>query len=291
MKRCAYLTMDCLGDFVAYDELTKAPLMRLGWKVNDIPWRRTGVDWDEYDAVVIRTPWDYQRDPELFLKLLARIDRSRPQLHNGLDIVRWNIKKTYLRDLEDRGVPVVPTLWSRDLSEQRILELHEQLGTEQFVIKPLIGATADDTLRLHRGQSSSETQQAIEIFRDRPFLAQPFVDSVVEVGEFSLFYFAGEYSHAILKSPAEGDFRVQEEHGGQIQSTIADTELLDAGAAAMTAIDTILLYARVDLVRLPDGTPAIMELELIEPSLYFAYNERSPQRFAEALDRLVAIDG
>ncbi len=157
----------------------------------------------------------------------------------------------------------------------------------EIVVKPVIGANADDAFRLAREGSPELRAQVLSRFRSRMALVQPFLHSVVDSGEYSLFYFAGQYSHAVIKIPAAGDFRVQEEHGGVIRSTRPDQDCLAAGEKAMSAIPNPTLYARVDLARLATGQLAVMEVELIEPSLYFLYDNQSPQRFAEAFDAMM----
>lgn len=288
MRRAAFLTMDDPADFVVYDHLAVAPLAARGWAIDAVPWRAR-TDWGAYEAVVIRSPWDYQRDPAAFLDVLAAIDASPARLANPLDVVRWNLDKTYLRDLAARGVPIVPTAWGDGLPDPDALRA--ALGADEIVVKPTVGANADDTFRLPPGADPGPARAA---FTDRPFLAQPFVRSVVEEGEFSLFHFFGRYSHAILKTPAWGDFRVQEEHGGRIQAVTPEPALRAAADAALDGLPP-LLYARSDWVRIPDGAAgdswALMELELIEPSLYFPYDAASPARFADAFVRWMSECG
>ena len=285
-KRCAFLTMDSLDDFFAYDQLTYRPLANLGWEVDEISWRDEEACWDDYDLVVIRSPWDYQSDPERFVKVLQNIDRSEARLENNLQVVLWNINKTYLRDLESRGVTIVPTKWLSPLTRDGLEQAFAELCVDQIVVKPTVGANADDAFWLRADALPREFDIVEKTFAGRSSLVQPFVQSVVDEGEFSLFYFGSVYSHCILKSPKSGDFRVQEEHGGTIRSTEPQRDLLVAGNKALTAIEDDTLYARVDLVRLPDGRPAVMELELIEPSLYFPYDVEAPDRFAQALNSL-----
>jgi hypothetical protein len=278
--------MDSLEDFFAYDQLTYRPLARLGWEVDEISWRNEDARWDDYDLVVIRSPWDYQSDPERFVKVLRKIDRSEARLENNLQVVLWNINKTYLRDLESRGVTIVPTLWLSPLTRDGLEQAFAEFRVDQIVVKPTVGANADDAFWLRAGASSREFEVVEKTFAGRSSLMQPFVKSIVDEGEFSLFYFGSVYSHCVLKSPKSGDFRVQEEHGGTIRPTEPQHDLLVAGNKAITAIVEDTLYARVDLVRLTDGRPAVMELELIEPSLYFNYDAESPDRFARALNSL-----
>jgi glutathione synthase/RimK-type ligase-like ATP-grasp enzyme len=119
-------------------------------------------------------------------------------------------------------------------------------------------------------------------------MVQPFVNAIVDEGEYSLFYFGGVYSHTILKSPKRGDFRVQEEHGGRITAVAPEHDLRETADNIVASISQ-LLYARVDLVRNDSGKFLLMELELIEPALYFRMDEESPRRFATALDELMKL--
>jgi hypothetical protein len=282
MPRCAFLTMENLHGFVSDDELAHAPLRMYGWHVETVPWRRCAVAWDQFDSVVIRSAWDYHHAHNEFLTVLRQIQDAGAHLENSLALVQWNINKTYLRDLERRGVPIVPTAWGSELGPVDERTILGRLGGDEIVLKPVVSANAEHTYRLRRG--SAAWAEAANAFAHREYLAQPFVQQIVTEGEFSLFYFNGEQSHAILKKPKGKDFRVQEEHGGRIEALAASGELLQAGEQVMAAIGPTPLYARVDLVHLPDGTFHLMELELIEPSLYFRMDANSPMRFAHALD-------
>jgi hypothetical protein len=283
MRRVAFLTMESLEGFVADDELACEPLARLGWEVGWVPWRRR-VDWNEWDAVVIRTPWDYQDDPEVFLGVLAAIDRSSARLENDLSLVRWNLRKTYLAELGSRGVAIVPTLWGDALDGGHPDELFERLASDEIIVKPVIGANAHDTFRLTRAAGLETVEALRATFASKAYMAQPFLPSIVAEGEFSLFFFDGEYSHAILKTPQPGDFRVQEEHGGLIQAVSAERELLACARRAIGDVEPVPLYARVDLVRVDSGAFLLMELELIEPALYFRMDTGAAERFARAFD-------
>ena len=283
MPTCAFLTTDTLDAFVAYDHLTVAPLARLGWTVEMVPWRAE-ADWDAYDVVVVRSPWDYQDDPDAFLDVLAAIDASAARLENPLAVMRWNLRKTYLRDLEAAGVPIVPTRWAEGLAADALGAAFDAWGSAEVVAKPVVSANADGTFRL--APDAEAWGAAMSALADRACMIQPFVPSVVAEGEWSVFAFGGAVSHAILKTPAAGDFRVQEEHGGVIRGVEPGADLLALTEAALAAVPhpTPLLYARVDAVGLTDGTLAIIELELIEPSLYFPFADGSAERFAAALD-------
>ncbi|MEM9557142.1 MAG: hypothetical protein AAGC60_22985 [Acidobacteriota bacterium] len=289
MRSIAFLSTDNLEYFVVYDESTYPHFRARGVEVEAVPWR-ADVDWSRFDAVVIRSPWDYQEESARFLEVLARID-AVTRLENDLAIVRWNLDKGYLRDLEVRGVPIVPTLWvdrwpggEADDTERAVRGWFERLDADEVVVKPRVSANADHTYRLDRLAAAKHQRDLARPFENRPFMVQPFIPSVVAHGELSLFYFDGGFSHAVLKTPATGDFRVQEEHGGRIRAVRPDAAARAVAARALEALDGSTLYARIDLVQ-PPGDPAawaVMELELIEPSLYFPYDEGSAERFAEA---------
>ncbi|HYR11780.1 MAG TPA: hypothetical protein VEQ60_28610 [Longimicrobium sp.] len=286
MQRCAFLTLDDPSAYVIDDELAVQPLQALGWRVEFVSWR-AGVAWRDYDAVVIRSTYDYITAPDAFLAALEQIERSGTPLFNDVEIVRWNVRKTYLRDLADRGVPVVPTVFRDRLGTGELPELLQAVGGGA-VIKPVVGANAEGAWRLDARTVREQAAGIEAYYADRPLMAQPFVPAVVTEGEFSLFYFNGEHSHTILKTPAAADFRVQEEHGGHIRSAQGDVALLDAGRTALDAVDGVPLYARADFVRANDGDGFwLMELELVEPSLYLRMDPGASERFARALHERV----
>ena len=285
MPHCAFLTMDNLDEFEVYDDLLIAPLSRRGWSVEMVSWRDRKVDWNAFEAVIIRSPWDYQQDAELFMNVLKEIDDSSARLENPLELVQWNIDKTYLRELQEKGILIVPTLWGAELGREQLNEAFEQLGKPELVIKPTISANADDTFRIKRELDSKTENEILRTFHNRAYMIQPFMNGIVAEGEFSLFYFGGEYSHTILKTPGEGDFRVQEEHGGILKSVEPETQLLKRAQQTMAGMDPQPLYARADYVRTEANDFALMELELIEPSLYFNMDPESPERFARIFAR------
>jgi glutathione synthase/RimK-type ligase-like ATP-grasp enzyme len=276
--------MDDPSGFVVDDGLAVAPLADLGVAVEMVPWR-ADADWGAFDAVVVRSPWDYQDDPDAFLAALERVDASGTLLLNGLDTLCWNLRKTYLKELEAAGIPLVPTVWRDRLAPGDVPALFDAVRADEVVVKPTVGANADGAFRISRAVDRAAEVEAY--YADRALMAQPFVRSVVDEGEFSVFAFGGEVSHTILKTPKPRDFRVQEEHGGLITAVAPEPALLGAAQRVFDAVDRIVgerpLYARADLVRAPDGAFWLMEVELIEPALYFRMDAGAPARFARAL--------
>jgi hypothetical protein len=280
--------MDSLDDFVSYDALVADCLAARGVEVDNVSWRSRTVNWDDYDMVIIRSPWDYQQAADEFMSVLEAIDASTAALWNPIDVVRWNLRKTYLQELHDRGITIVPTEFVQSPTESQIRGMFEVFESDQIVIKPVVGANANDTFWLRPDSSTSDLQQIELLYSGRLALLQPFIPDVIEYGETSLVFFDGEHSHSVLKTPKAGDFRVQEEHGSRIQSIVPDPALIEFSRRALAAIPQRILYGRVDLVNLPNGQPAVMELELIEPSLYLVYDADSAERFADAIQRFRA---
>lgn len=272
------------GDFVTDYDFGIAPMEALGWQVETVPWREPAVAWDNFDAVYICTPWDYPDDPEGFLQLLATIDASRAILVNDLALVLWTLKKTYLRDLEDRGADIVPSTWYETFHRDDVAGFFARHDADKVVIKPLVGANAADTFVLADPVSDRFCSTLAATFHDRPFIVQPFIEAIRTEGEFSLFFLGGEYSHAILKTPGKGDFRVQEEHGAEISPVAPPMELVRVAERIVASVQPEPVYARADFVRDGTGRFLLMELELIEPSLYLRTNADAAERFAQAFD-------
>ena len=287
MQRVAFLTLENVGDFVIDDALAITELTRRGWDACEIPWSQTGVDWSGFDLVIIRTTWDYHDRPADFLVALAVIEASGTRLENALALVQWNIEKRYLRALESRGIAIVPSVWGRGGDARGFRTLFETLQDREIVIKPVISGGAKDTFRLQAPLSDVTLLHLADTFDNRDWFAQGFLRSVITEGEYSLFYFGGRLSHAVQKVPKPGDFRVQEEHGGDIRPAAISNELRTLSDRVMAAITPAPLQARIDLVRLDDGTLAVMEVELIEPSLYLRTHPAAPANFVDAIERVL----
>lgn len=297
MKHCAILTMDSLSDYECYDHLLDEPLAAFGWQTELVSWRDQNIQWQKFDAVIIRSPWDYQDDAENFIALLKQIEQSRAILQNSLTTVRWNIDKYYLNALSLKNINIVPTLWKSNFIVGDLDDYFAHFNCQQLVIKPRISANADNTFWLKKESAEQHIKELKRIFGQTDFMVQPFIDSIVDEGEFSLFYFDGKYSHAILKTPKQDDFRVQEEHGGCLLTIEPEEALLMQAQSTLAVIcnevGEMPLYARLDFVRLmpiqvqsalASDSFALMEAELIEPSLYFNMDTKAAKRFAVAFN-------
>lgn len=287
-RRCAYLTMDDSSGWSIDCDLAFPPLEALGWQLEAVPWRAAEVDWNRFDAVYIGTPWDYPEDPQRFMRVLEAIVSAGPILVNDIELVRWTLPKTYLRDLEQLGVAIVPSIWGDEISAAILKNAFDHFRTDRIIVKPIVSTNATDTFLLQLENFQTFATQIFQVFASRSFVVQPFIDNVRSEGEYSLFYFNRRFSHAICKIPRPADFRVQEEFGATISSVEPEADLASAGAAVMRLVEPLPAYARVDFVRGPDDRFLLMELELIEPSMYLRMHPSAPQRFADAFDAYVS---
>ncbi len=243
------------------------------------PWD-ADVDWSEYKTAVIRTTWDYTSRLSEFLEVLDKIRRGGCKVYNDPNLVRWNSNKTYLHELENAGVPIVPSLFpaeqSLDVVKERILQFRE----DKFILKPLVGASSHDIIVFDEKTSLLDHLFGLPAGEAENYFLQPFQNSVFD-GEISYFYFNGVFQYAIRKKPKSGDFRVQEEYGGSINQHKPSQFELDRSKAVLDQVgDT--LYARVDALH--ESTDwKLMELELIEPSMFFKFVPNSAKRFSEAI--------
>jgi hypothetical protein len=272
------------------DQLLVDALSRVGANAEPTVWSDPDVDWCSYDAIVVRSCWDYFLRPAEFLAWLARLEAQGAPLFNTVDVVRWNSDKTYLRDLEARGVPIVPTRWIARDERPSLSDLRRDTGWSELVVKPAISGSAHETWRSSSPASADDDARLHRMTASGDVLVQPFVSGIAEHGEWSIVFIGGEYSHSVLKRPRSGEFRVQIEHGGTFASLQPPTGVLRQAAAALAAApdaDEPTLYARVDGCVI-DGTFVLMELELIEPVLFLGTSSGAADRLALAI--LARID-
>jgi len=265
-------------------------------QVHIVDWDDASADWSAFDLALLRSTWDYtMRFPEF----IAWVQRAGQQtlLLNPLAVVGWNTDKHYLAQLAAAGVPVVPSAFVEP-GEDAALALKRFLGehaSAEFVVKPAIGAGSRDAQRYARAQVSDATAHAQRLLDSRrSVLLQPYLDRVDEHGETALVFFAGAFSHAIRKGPLlkpnEGPTRAlfALEHISPRTPTAEEMRIAERTLQAIP-FGQPLLYARVDLIQAADGSPQVLELELTEPSLFFAHAAGSADRFVQAiLQRLPA---
>jgi len=205
-RRCAFLTMGDTTGWSIDADLAVPPLEALGWTVETLPWREPR-DWSKYDAVYVGTPWDYPEDPATFLDTLEAIEHAGAVLANPLALLRWNVEKTYLRDLESRGAAIVPTEWYDRLDGAAVAALAARGEREPLVVKPTVSTNATDTFVLDGPTPAPVRERIGRAFANRAAMVQPFIGSIRDEGEYSLFHIGGELSHAIRKRPVISVYR------------------------------------------------------------------------------------
>lgn len=239
---------------------------------------------DDADAVVLRSCWDYHLDSLGFRRWLDSLAERRIRCFNSPTLARWNQDKVYLQELADRGVALPKTAFvphGTNLSLRHCLEEHQ---IESAVVKPMVSMGGWETWRTQRIPSEAAEAHFHTLSRTHDLLVQEFAAEVLTEGELSLVYFAGTFSHALRKRPASGEFRIHTEHGGHVAPFEPDAILRACAERAIAAAPEPALYARVDLVPSPRG-PLLMELELIDPELFFRLDPAAADRLIDALER------
>jgi hypothetical protein len=288
----AFATFSEAPNLMPSDRSLIQPLARRGIKVVPTVWNDDAVEWGAFDAVVMRSVWDYHLHYEAFCNWLAKLTTRGIPILNSYELIRWNIDKTYLKTLSENGVATIPTAWIERAVSANLSEILMENGWEKAVIKPRISASAFDTW-ITTQQSADTDQVRFESMIERgAVMIQPYVEQIHE-GEYAFVFFNGVYSHSLLKRPAAGNFFVQEEFGGIITHIRPSLELIAQASNALrithqlTALSSI--YARVDGI-IDEGALRLMELELIDPELYVLYaNPEAAERFADAIAG--ALDG
>jgi len=283
VTRVCFVTCRRWPEISESDRLVARALERRGVRVEGLAWNEPAADFEGFDAVVLRSNWDYHFDPEAFLGWLDRLERAGARIVNPPALVRWNLSKRYLLALQAAGVPTVATTVLEDETRAGLEAIMRRHGWRACVLKPEIGASAHDT-RLVTQETLSEAATAIATGAiRRPALVQPFVEEVRTRGEWSLVFIGGDLTHSVLKRPAAGEFRVQSHLGGTVHAEPAPPGALPPARAALAALPEPPLYARIDAVETPGGV-LIMEVEVNEPSLFFTHAPpAAAERFAQAL--------
>jgi glutathione synthase/RimK-type ligase-like ATP-grasp enzyme len=273
--------------FIAPDDQPLADALgALGYRVEPEPW--TDIDPETIlagDPVVLRSTWDYHRVPTMFAAWLAAMADSGRRLLNPAEVARGNIDKIYLQDLAAAGVAIPKTCWIDKPDAASLAAILRDEQWRQAVIKPRIGATAHGTFLISADALPSDDDLAPA--RASGALVQEFIPEIRDRGEVSMVYAGGQFSHAVVKRGKDGDFRVQQDFGGAVAPFEPAGSLRAFGDSVMAHVPSSCVYARVDIVDSARG-PLLMELELIEPELYFSIVPGSAERMAHAIiDRLV----
>jgi glutathione synthase/RimK-type ligase-like ATP-grasp enzyme len=284
MRRIALATYSLARRLGPDDQLLPQALTALGIAAEASVWSSSSVPWLEFDAVVIRSCWDYHLHLAEFLAWLDRLDADGVTVLNSLPLVRWNADKRYLLDLARRGVATIPTMIVPRGRGADVESLAVAEGWTRFVLKPTVSASGYETHALRTPLDDDAREAIATVTSLGDSLLQPFVDEVSRNGEYSFTFIDGVFSHAMLKRATAGEFRVQTEHGGSVEPVAAPAALLEQATHVLRALPETPLYARVDGIARGSAF-LLMELELIEPNLFLRETDGATERLAAAIDR------
>jgi hypothetical protein len=278
----ALVTYAKLPDLNPDDHPLRDALQGLGASVRAVCWDDPTIAWTSFDAVVLRSCWDYHLRFAEFRRWLDALDRAGVRLWNPPGVVRWNSDKSYLRDLAGDGVELPGTEWLAPGAAADLARTLADRGWAQAVVKPQVSASAYETWLTDRRSAVADQPRLDRLLESGGVLVQEFVPEVRTAGELSLVYIAGEFSHAVRKRAGADEFRVQERFGGWAEPASTGDPALEAGRRALALVPGPWLYARVDGVE-RGGRFLVMELEMFEPQLFLEFSPPAARRLAEAI--------
>lgn len=288
-----------LGNILHEDALLQEALANLGLTSVRVDWADPSIDWTSFSCAIFRTTWDYFERISDFTTWLHRVEKQT-RLCNDASLIRWNLDKHYLADLQSSGIPIVPSLFLKagsgslkagSGSGPGLTPLIEQTGWEDAIIKPCISGAARHTYRVNRS-NAGRIQKILEPFlASEAFILQPFLPDVLQNGEDTLILIDGAFTHAVTKKPKPGDFRVQDDHGGTVHTCNPSAEQIELAERAFAACRShslpVPVYGRVDMVRDPKGDWRVMELELIEPELWLRNHPTAARAMGQTIARFL----
>jgi len=281
--RIALATYEHAAQLAPDDQGLIPALESLGLDAEAVVWSNKGAPWESFDAVVIRSCWDYHLNVGAFRQWLERLESSRRRVMNSPAIVRWNADKRYLLDLAWRGIATIPTMVvPRGRSGADVATLVRAEGWSRFVIKPTVSASGYETYALDAPLDDAARALVDRVTSTGDALVQPFAEEVPSHGEYSFTFIDGAFSHATIKRARGGEFRVQTEHGGTVDAVDVSPSLVAQAARVLAVLPEVPLYARVDGIVRGDAF-LLMELELIEPHLFLGYCDGAVERLAAAI--------
>lgn len=268
------------------DRLVREALERKGLTVARTHWDNPDYDWTKTKLAVFRTTWDYFDRYAEFSKWLDQVN-TQTKLVNPLSLIRWNIDKHYLRDLEQQGIRIPPTVFIEPGDQRRLAEIITPTGWADCILKPAISGAARHTYRLNRENISAHEEIFQQLIAHESMLLQEFQNPVLEKGEVAFMLFGGKYSHAVLKKAKPGDFRVQDDFGGTVHDYKPTNQEIKFAERVVAYCKPAPAYARVDVIWNNQHELCVSELELIEPELWFRKHHAAAELFAEALCKIV----
>lgn len=282
-KRDWYIDQVLLEDDILIDKLNKH-----GLSAEKMDWSKQR-DLSAYRAVVFRSVWDYFHRIHEFNAFLKQVE-GQTVFINPIRIIQWNLDKHYLSDLEKSGIPIVPSYFIEQGDNRSLMEIHNELGWKDTVIKPCISGAARHTYKLDATNMHQINDIYKKLILNESMMLQPFMQQIITKGEVSHIVIGGKYAHSVLKKAKVGDYRVQDDFGGSVHDYKASRDEIDFAEKAVQACHILPQYARVDVVWDNDDQLALGELELIEPELWFRNNPKSAEMLAQEVANLLKLE-
>jgi glutathione synthase/RimK-type ligase-like ATP-grasp enzyme len=286
--RTGLVTGEAAPDLTTDGQRLQEALRERGHTVDPVRWDEQSVNWARYDCLIVRSCWEYYTNREAFRDWIDTVDECEVIVINAPDLLRWNMHKYYLVDLEHEGVSVIPTEYVDEGSDVGLGAILERAGWTDAVVKPTVGTSSHAVWRVTTPVEPAAATRFRDLVSESDVLVQQFVPEVAQ-GELSFVFFGGEFSHAYRSFPATDDFRAHPNFGGSVEPEDPPEPLVDQAREVVSAASNVLsldaaafVYARVDGVERA-GEFELMELELIEPYLGLSMSEGSVERFGEAV--------
>ncbi len=274
-----------ISNILLDDERLTAALHSLDLKVTRKSWTDKSFNWASAEFALFRTTWDYFNNYEAFKNWL-NITQHKTTFINPIELVRWNMDKHYLQDLKNKNIHIVETHFIEKGNKDSLASHCKKIIHTEFILKPAVSGTARHTYKLTEQNLSVHESIFKELISNEAMLLQPFQKNIVEEGEVAMMVIGGRFTHAVLKKVKPGDFRVQDDFGGTLHDYNPSPDEIEFAERAVAACLPLPLYARVDIVTDNQNLPAIMELELIEPEMWFRRNPIAAERLAEVIKKL-----
>ena len=282
MKRVGFITNSQFPHLTDSDSLVIELLKKREIEVESIIWSSPPPTLNQFDAIIMRSAWDYHTQYEKFTSFFHTLKNSGVPIYNPIDTMLWNSNKSYLLNLASQGVPIVPTIKIHSINEadwQKITQWPE------IIIKPAVGASAFGITKLSSNNKNEVHKTIATLLKVGDVIIQPFMKEIYD-GEISFIFFNKQFSHAVLKKPTLQDFRTQPEFGGTEKRTFPSDQMIGSASNILQKIKSPLLYTRLDAI-VVNNNLQLMELELIEPHLFLDIAPEAASTFADAIARAI----
>ena len=273
------------AEYCTHDDLAAETLRQHGLSVVASVWDDDNSPLCSSDLIIIRSVWDYYLKIPTFLSWLDKMEECQTPLLNSTPIVRWNMHKSYLLELSEKGIHIANTeVYRKGSQPPDLCDVLKRTCWEQMIVKPCIGGGSYGVTRLNNHDDAYQFQSVFDsLLKEKDMILQRYIKGITSCGEWSLMFFNKKFSHCVVKVPPVGDYRTLPELFGPIQAIKPTKEMINFATNVLDQVDAKLLQARVDIMKDEDGQMYLGELELIEPALFLDFDDDAPKKFADAI--------